>query len=254
MSNLYTMRLGVKGCESSLNTLKSDLLKHCSAITAPATAPAEYRVDLGRWYPSRQDWVEQPMPWWLELRDRTSELLPVEDGELHASAMGMGGPPLHFLDGLRELYPDLELSACTIDLSNYVGEDWRCSPEGTFCVEEVASCYEGEEVWYWKKDGRLMIDDGKPVAKELLEFFGTRFVLVNGVPVSFALDAAKEHVQKQIEQGRADLAILIEGKSPLDGRDGAFAESHPAREPDNGDFFGALNRMHRTQSGSKETS
>ena len=200
MPNLFKTYLHAKGREADLAALKNDLLRHCTVIregddAVLGNSAADYAVDLGRWNPQRKDWVSQPVEWWLQLTERQSELLPVRDGELKATAMSMGAAPLHFLDGLRELYPDLELSAYAIDLTNGFGEDWRSSPEGTCCVEELKSCWEGEEVWYWKKDGRLMIDDGRPLAEELLEFAGTRFVMVDGVPLSLALDAAKEHVR-----------------------------------------------------------
>jgi hypothetical protein len=193
MSNLFTLHLTAKGGEGDLATLKHDTLKHCHEITStsPDTKYIDYSVDLADWNPNRQDWVKEPSRWWLEMRRGESELLCIEDGQLKAHAVGVKAPPLHFLDGLRELFPDLELRGYIIDLSNAIGENWRCSPEGTFCVEEVSSCFEGEKVWYWKKDGRLMIDDGKPVAEELLTFAGTQFVMVDGIPTSDATTAAK---------------------------------------------------------------
>ena len=90
----------------------------------------------------------------------------------------------------------------SIDLFSESAEEWKCSPEGTFCIEEVAPPWEGAMVWYWKKDGRLMIEDGRPVAEELLGFAGKPFVLVEGVPLSIALDAAKEHVWKIVKKQR----------------------------------------------------
>ena len=202
MANLFAMYLKAKGRECDLATLKSDVLTHCNLIasTAPGTTSTDYRVDLAAWNPNRQDWVKEPLGWWLETREGHSELLPVKDGQLTAHAVGRWGAPLHFLDGLRELYPDLDLSAIGIDLTNCTSEKWRCSREETFCVEEVQSCWEGEEVWRWKKNGRLMFDDGKPVAEELLEFTGTRFVMVDGVPLSRACGRAKEHTLCSFEQ------------------------------------------------------
>jgi hypothetical protein len=240
MSNLYTMRVIAKGCDADLAVLKSDMLRHCNAIKpkAPATAPVEYSVDLATWNPNRRDWVREPVQWWcLELRKGHSELISVKDGEFRAHVVGRGAP-LHFLDGLRELYPRLELSAYLIDLDNGFGEQWRCSAEGTFCVEKVMSCWEGEQVWYWHKDGRLMIDDGKPAAEELLEFAGMPFVMVDGVPLSISRDAAKEHVQKQVREGRTELAVLLDGRSLGDGP-GELGDAD-ARVAD---FFRTLERM-----------
>jgi hypothetical protein len=202
MPNLFKTCLYAKGREADLAALKNDLLRHCTVIrkgddAVLGNSAADYAVDLGRWNPQRKDWVSQPVEWWLQLAEGQSDLLPVRDGELKATAVGMGAAPLHFIDGLRELYSDIQLSAYAIDLTNGFGEDWRCAPEGTSCIEEVKSCWEGEEVWYWKKGGRLMIDDGKPVAEELLAFAGTRFVMVDGVPVSVVSDAAKEYVRRR---------------------------------------------------------
>ena len=263
MANIFTMRLTAKGREDDLTALKGEILKHCNPMAPPpaTVAEAEYWVDLARWNPKREDWVRQPLGWWLELRKGRAELLPAKDGELRASAVGRWGAPLHFLDGLRELYPDLELSAYTIDLCNKYGEDWRCSPEGTFCVEEVMSCWEAQPVWHWMKDGRLMIDDGKPVAEELLEFAGTEFVMVNGVPQSLAVQSARDYVRGEVQRGRKYLTsmlkdkLLWEGLNGLDGGNtgsghtGQSKEESPAREG----FFAELKRKRQTQEERKAT-
>jgi hypothetical protein len=258
MANLFTMYLKAKGCESDLATLKSDVLKHCNLITstAPGATIREYWVDLAAWNPNRQDWVTEPLGWCLELRKGKSELLAIKDGQLTAHAVGRWGAPLHFLDGLRELYPHLELSAYAIDLSNGFGEDWKCSPEGTFCVQEVQSCWEGEEVWRWVKDGKLMIDDGKPVAEELRGFAGNPFVLVEGVPLSITLDAAKEHVWKQAEENPSFLECLLCDWSRLDSTKrpfGSRAEKCDDRATSGeDDFFAALKNLYLTQMTRKE--
>ena len=262
MSNEFVMYMRAKGSEAALTGLKSDVLRHCTVLNQAMSDSGvpDYRVDLAAWNPRREDWAEDRLPRWLECRKGHSELLPIKDGELKAKAGGRKAAPLHFLDGLRDLYPDLELSAYAIDLSNGAAEDWRCSSEGTFCVEEVMSCWEGEEVLYWKKKDRLMIDHGKPVAEELLKFAGKPFVMVEGVPLSITLDAAKDFVRKEIQKGRDYLAYLLDDGALLDGRRQSHsqcAESGPtapsgAGTPEN-DFFGSLKRMQRAESGSKET-
>ncbi len=104
-------------------------------------------------------------------------------------------------------------------------------------------------VWYWKKDGRLMIEDGRPLAEELLGFAGKPFVLVEGVPLSIALDAAKEHVWKIVKKSAPFVGHLLCGWSQLD------AEKHPfglcvdddrTASPEDR-FFLALKNLYLTQ-------
>jgi hypothetical protein len=257
MGNEFAMYLSAKGGEGDLTALKRDILKHSSAIGLPCpdAGTTDYRVDLAAWNPKREDWIKQRLSWWLELRKGQPELVPVENGELRVIAGATGAPPLHFLDGLRELYPDLELSACSIDLSGEAAEEWKCSPEGTFCVEEVFPCWEGEIVGYWKKDGRVMIKGGKPVAEELQEYAGNPFVLVDGVPLSITLDAAKEHVRKLAEKSPYFLERLLcewpqveTVGSPFDSR---VDDDRPASPEDW--FFLELKKLYRTQLMRRET-
>jgi len=212
------MHLTAKGSESDLAVLKSDVLKHCTLMSegTPEFEVTDYGVHLAAWNPNRQDWAEDRLCWWLELRKGDSELLPIKDGELKATAGGRGGVPLHFLDGLRELYAEIELSGYVIDLASDYGKNWKCSSEGTFCVEEVSSCWEGDIVFDWKKDGRMMIEHGKPVAEELLGYAGNPFVMVEGVPLSITLDAAKAHILKLAEEDGSYLERLLIFWSELD--------------------------------------
>lgn len=251
MGNEFVMHLSAKGKDGDLAALKSEILKHSSEAGPPCTytGTTDYCVDLATWNPKREDWIKQRLHWWLELRKGQRELVPVENGELRVVAGATGAPPLHFLDGLRELYPDLELSATCIDLSSEAAEEWKCSPEGTFCVEEVAPPWEGEVAWYWKKDGRLMIEGGKPVAEELERYAGNPFVLVDGVPLSITLDAAKEHVRKLAEKSPYFLERLL-CEWPQAGAENHLRESgvNDDRTASPEDQFRLeLNKLHLTQ-------
>ena len=257
MGNEFVMHLSAKGKDDDLAVLKGDILKHSSAMGPPCTytGTTDYHVDLAAWNPIREDWIKQRLSWWLELRRGATELLPINNGELTAVAGSRRAPALHFLDGLRELYPDLELSATSIDLSSEAAKEWKCSPEGTFCVEEVSFCWEGEIVFYWKKDGRLMIDDGKPVAEELRRFAGKPFVMVEGVPLSIVLDAAKEHVRKQAEQSPYLLERLLCEWPQVDATkhpfDSCVDDDRTASPEDR--FFLELKKLYRTHLMRRET-
>ena len=214
----------------------------------PIPSAVDYSVHLADWNPKREDWVDECQRWWLELRRGQSELLPIENGELKAIAGSRGVPALHFLDGLRELYPDIELSAYVINLSGESAQEWKCTPEGTFCVEEVCPPWDGRVVLYWKKDGRLMIVDRKPVAEELLGFAGNPFVMVDGVPLSITLDAAKEHVWKLAEKAPHFVRdLLCELPQPVEKThpSGSSKDDDRAVSAEN-DFILALKKLHMT--------
>ena len=261
MANEYVMHLRAKGSEVALARLKSDMLSHCTVMcehdnTVPIPSAVDYQVDLAAWNRKREDWAEDRLPWWLELRRGQSELLPIENQELRAVAGSRRAPAIHFLDGLRELYTDVQISGHAIDLSGESAEEWKCSPEGTFCVEEVFPCWEGEIVWYWKKDGKLMIGDRKPVAEELLGFAGNPFVLVDGVPLSITVGAAKEHVWKLVEKHPYLLERVVHAWPH------PYAEKHPCGLPVDDDriasaedhFFLELNKLHLARMVQKEAS
>jgi hypothetical protein len=257
MASEHVMHLRAKGSEAALARLKSDIWSHCTVMDTndpPIPSAVDYSVDLAAWNPNREDWREERLHWWLELRRGESELLPIENGELKAVVGSRGVPALHFLDGLRELYPDVELSGYAINLSGESAENWKCSPEGTFCIEEVFPCWGGEIVSYWKKLDRLMIEGGKPIAEELLGFAGNPFVLVDGVPLSITLDAAKEYVWKQAEANPYFLTrLLCEWPS-------ADHDKYPSGKDENrapsamNDFFFELNKLYFAQMVQKDAS
>ena len=259
MASEHVMYLTAKGSEAALARLKSDLLSHCTDMCnndPPIPSAVDYYVDLAAWNPHRKDWREERLHWWLELRRGESELLPIENGELKAVVGSRGVPAIHFLAGLGELYPELELSGYAINLSGESAENWKCLPEGTFRVEEVFPCWAGEIVWYWKKDGRLMIEHGEPVAEELLGYAGNPFFMVDDVPLSITLDAAKEHVWKIADKNSWFLErLLCEWPSADHGKDpsGSCKDEERAASTED-DFFFELNKLHLAQMVQKETS
>jgi hypothetical protein len=110
-------------------------------------------------------------------------------------------------------------------------------------------------VWYWKKDGRLMISGGDPVAEELLTFAGKPFVMVEGVPLSVTLDAAKEHVWKQAEENPSFLErLLCEWPQPAPEKRPSGSRTDDDRVASaEDDFFLALKKLHLTQLMRKES-
>ena len=205
MANLFTMYLKAKGRKSDLATLKRDVLKHCNLMTptAPDTTSTDYWVDLAAWNPDRQDWVKEPLGWWLELRNGQSELLPVKDGQLYGRiTVGRWGAPPTSLMGCgkstpragpvrKHNRPDQRYSS---EVEMFSRRDLLRRRRGSVLLGR-RGCVAGLE-----GAAALMIDNGKPVAEELLEFTGTRFVMVDGVPLSLACGRAKDHNLCSCEQ------------------------------------------------------
>ena len=141
----------------------------------------ERDVQLASWMPGGTEWLKDGC-WRLEQPRDRPELLPIKAGELTLATYSYVRAPLHFVDGLAELYPTLAFSAYTVDLCDMLETFWvyRAEEGGLIAVEAFGSCWEGEEVSYWKIRGQVMIDQGKPVAEEVRDRMP--FIVIDGKP------------------------------------------------------------------------
>jgi len=148
-----------------------------------------YSIDLPQWNPNRKDWANDEGTFRLESHtdDQGNDIQAL--AFIHADQLMVDGlvdedgpVPVHFLDGLRQLYPNVALSMDAVLTDGYMRKRWEVRNGRTRCVEKMCPCWDSQPVRYWMKDGKVLIRRGKPVADELPQH--ARFIVVRGHPVA----------------------------------------------------------------------